>query len=184
MFENESESELSATFTFDGKVDLRPVWLGARTGMIDAPDEVSFNEDNGLVAAKDRDNEWYVVYGSSTSPNGQSLGAVGCDFERTGQGTNAGLKYSLKLSAGESSVLKFVIAGYDKSKEEALNRHSNVLKNIDGMIEQKGKHYQQINTTALLKTPSGQIDQAFQWNKYNTDWLINDVEGLGRGITA
>jgi hypothetical protein len=52
------------------------------------------------------------------------------------------------------------------------------------MIEQKGKHYQQINTTALLKTPSGQIDQAFQWNKYNTDWLINDVEGLGRGITA
>jgi hypothetical protein len=57
VFENESESELSATFTFDGKVDLRPVWLGARTGMIDAPDEVSFNEDNGLVAAKDRDNE-------------------------------------------------------------------------------------------------------------------------------
>ncbi len=184
VFENESESELSATFTFDGKVDLRPVWLGERTGMVDAPDQVSFIEGNGLVAAKDRDNEWHVVYGSSTSPNGQTMGAVGCDFERVGQGTNAGLKYGLKLGSGESTVLKFVIAGSDKSREEALNTHSHVLKNIEGLIEQKAKRYQQINTTASLKTPSGQIDQAFQWTKYNTDWLINDVEGLGRGITA
>lgn len=181
---NNSNEPISATFTFDGKIDLRPVWLGERTGMIDGPDEVIFNQSKGVVEGKDRDNEWHVIYGSSNQPNGQTLGAVACDFERKGQGKSAGLTYDLSIEAGGSSVLKFVIAGSSRSKQEAYNTFDRVMKNSADLVMEKAERYKQIESMAQLKTPSASLDQAFLWTKYNTDWLINDVEGLGRGITA
>jgi hypothetical protein len=41
-------------FSFTGMVDLRPTWLGERTNMIDAEDEISFDKKLSAVIAKDR----------------------------------------------------------------------------------------------------------------------------------
>lgn len=184
QIKNTTNENLSAKFTFDGKIDLRPVWLGEQTGMIDGPDEVTFNESKGTVEAKDRDNDWFVVYGGNKKPNGQTLGAASCDYERKGQGTNAGLSYHVEIGSGETETLSFVISGSAESKKEALDTYDLVSKNIQQLIEAKAKRYDDIKSTAFLQTPNDQINEAFLWTKYNTDWLINDVEGLGRGITA
>jgi hypothetical protein len=36
-------------FSFTGMVDLRPTWLGERTNMIDAEDEISFDKKLSAV---------------------------------------------------------------------------------------------------------------------------------------
>ena len=184
QIKNTTNESLSAKFTFDGKIDLRPVWLGERTGMIDGPDEVVFNERKGIVEAKDKDNDWFVVYGGNKMPNGQTLGAASCDYQRKGQGTNAGLSYNVEIGSSETETLSFVISGSAESKKEALDTYDLVSKNIQQLIDAKAKRYDDIKSTAFLQTPNDQINQAFLWTKYNTDWLINDVDGLGRGITA
>ena len=184
QIKNTTNESLSAKFTFDGKIDLRPVWLGERTGMIDGPDEVVFNERKGIVEAKDKDNDWFVVYGGNKMPNGQTLGAASCDYQRKGQGTNAGLSYNVEIGSSETETLSFVISGSAESKKEALDTYDLVSKNIQQLIDAKAKRYDDIKSTAFLQTPNDQINEAFLWTKYNTDWLINDVDGLGRGITA
>ena len=184
QIKNTTNESLSAKFTFDGKIDLRPVWLGERTGMMDSPDEVTFNERKGLVEAKDKDNDWFVVYGGNKMPNGQTLGAASCDYQRKGQGTNAGLSYNVEIGSYETETLSFVISGSTESKKEALDTYYLVSKNIQQLIDAKAKRYDDIKSMALLQTPNVQINEAFLWTKYNTDWLINDVDGLGRGITA
>ncbi len=181
---NNSTEELSIDFTFNGFVDLMPVWLGERTNMINANDEAVFNEELGAIAAKDANNDWHVVYGSSIPPKAHQLNAEVCDFERRGEGTNASLTYGLKIPGSKSQVVPIFIAGSSKSKEDALNEFSKSKSNIKNLIYEKAQRYSKISKNASLKTPNDQLNQAFLWTKYNTDWLINDVEGLGRAITA
>jgi len=184
VFENTSDDAIDFKFNFDGKIDLRPVWLGERSQMIDGPDEANFNEANGTVEAKDQNNEWHVIYGANIKPNGYTKGATDCDFERRGQGVSAGMRYSMALTKGETKVVSFVIAGSSKSKNEAQETFDRVMNNSASLIVAKSQRYKEIKNQASLNTPNSKINDAFEWTKYNTDWLINDVDDLGRGITA
>lgn len=184
LLTNTGEEDLSFEFSFNGMVDLRPVWLGERTNMIDGEDMASFNKQTGRVEAKDSDNDWHVVYGSTMFPSKFQINDELCDFERTGNGVNASLTFPLKLKEGEQMVLPFIISGSSKSLEEANASFDQVKNNAVSLVESKAKRYREINQTASLNTPDEKLNQAFLWTKYNTDWLVNDVDGLGRGITA
>ena len=48
-------------FSFTGMTDLRPTWLGERTNMIDAEDEISFDENLSAIKAKDKNNPWHLL---------------------------------------------------------------------------------------------------------------------------
>lgn len=181
---NNSGDALDFDFTFNGMVDLRPAWLGERTNMVDAADQASFNQQTGRIEAKDEANEWHVVYGSFSSPGKAEVDSQLCDFERNGQGVNAALSFPLSLAKGEALVLPFVISGSDKSLDAANATFESVRQNVLSLFQQKSQRYAQINQMAELTTPDARLNQAFEWVKYNTDWLINDVDGLGRGITA
>ncbi|NVJ45487.1 MAG: glycogen debranching protein [Cytophagia bacterium] len=184
LLTNTGEEDLSFEFSFNGMVDIQPVWLGERTNMVDGEDTASFNKQTGRVEAKDSDNEWHVVYGSTSFPSKFQINDESCDFERSGKGVNASLTFPLKLKEGEQIVLPFIISGSSKSLEEANATFDQVKDNVVSLVEWKAKRYREINQTASLNTPDDKLNQAFLWTKYNTDWLINEVEGLGRGITA
>lgn len=181
---NTANEKRTFTFFFNGFVDLRPVWLGERSGMIDAPDKAEFNVSTGLIEARDEQNEWHVVYGSFSPPEANIHNSPQCDDERRGQGVNAGLMYEIEVPAGGQQILPFIIAGSDRSKSQAQATFDKVKKNIGSMVAAKSSRYETIKTKAGLTTPNEKLNEAFLWTKYNTDWLINDVDGLGRGITA
>jgi len=61
-FRNTGSVDKSFDFSWTSKVDLRPVWLGEQSGMIDQADEVAFNELTGTFTAKDQGNDWYAVW--------------------------------------------------------------------------------------------------------------------------
>ena len=60
---NTDTNDKAVNFSFTGMADLRPTWLGERTNMIDAEDEVSFDERSSAVIAKDKNNPWFVMFG-------------------------------------------------------------------------------------------------------------------------
>lgn len=181
---NNSETVQELTFTFNGMVDLRPVWLGERTEMIDGDDEVNWNESIQGIEGKDINNEWHVVYASTLKPTGHAINANACNYERAGLGKNAALSYKVEVPSYSHVILPFVIAGSDKSKAEATTTLKKVQANAAQMLQNKAKRYEAIAKQTKLTVPDKKLEEAFRWVKYNTDWLINDVEGLGRGITA
>lgn len=181
---NNSETLQELTFTFNGMVDLRPVWLGERTEMIDSEDEVNWNESIQGIEGKDTNNDWHVVYASTLRPTGHAINANTCNYERAGLGKNAALSYEVEVPPYSHVILPFVIAGSDKSKAEAIASLKKVQTNAAQMLQSKAKRYEAIAKQANLTVPDKKLEEAFRWVKYNTDWLINDVEGLGRGITA
>lgn len=181
---NNSSSTQELEFTFNGMIDLMPVWLGERTQMIDSEDETSWNQSIHGIQAKDANNDWYVVFASNLKPVSHELESASCDFERKGQGKNASLTYQVKIPAYGNFTVPMVIAGSDKSLEEAIAGLKNVEANASVMLESKAARYKQIAENSRLSIPDKKLEQAFRWVKYNTDWLVNDVDGLGRGITA
>ena len=89
------------TFRFLGHSDLRPTWLGEKTGMKDGNDESSYLEEKDAWLVKDKLNSWFVMYGSAKKPIGKGT------KENTlkGQGVSNYLDYAITLKPGESEIL-------------------------------------------------------------------------------
>ncbi|MCB0571433.1 MAG: hypothetical protein KDC66_16800 [Phaeodactylibacter sp.] len=183
-FVNESEKAQQFSFVFNAMVDLRPVWLGERTGMEDGGDYAWWEETAQALAAKDSLNDWYVLWGAVTAPEAHDIGSQACDFERLGKGVNAALTYTLALPPGGTATLPIVIAGSYTSLEAARETLQAVQQNARQMLEDKKERYAAIAQVAKLSIPDSSLQQALEWVKYNTDWLIRDVPEQGRGLSA
>lgn len=183
-FSNTTEETQSFTFTFTGMVDLRPVWLGERTNMNDAKDSLWAWEEHQAIMAKDLGNEWYVLFGSLVPPVEYPLENLSCTFERLGLGASGSLSYDIILDAGESMYVPITIAGSYSSRTEALNTFQEIRDNMKTLIKEKDERYAGIYSTSELDIPDSSLAEAFHWIKYNTDWLVRDVEGVGRGLAA
>jgi len=177
---NLSENTQNFDLVFRGDSDLRPVWLGERTGMIDSEDKAEFLNDSGTWLIKDNQNPWYVTFGTNIHPAEYS-------FEKSyhpGLGISGNLAYEISLKANEIKIINFTIAGSYHSKEQALATYDSIQnKSIDYLISKK-QRYRQLADQSKLTIPDKELQNAFEWLKYNCDWLIRDVPEVGRGITA
>jgi glycogen debranching enzyme len=184
LFENPTAEAINFTFEFNGYADLRPVWLGERTGMEDAPDLVRFDQSTGLLIAQDSLNPWFAVFGAFETPTGHTIHAETCDYSPVGQGRAAAMEYELRVEAGQTQVLHFAVTGSDSSPEEAMTTYERIRDNWPQLVQEKQNRYQQIADQSKLTIPDKELETAYRWLKYNTDWLVRDVEGIGRGICA
>jgi glycogen debranching enzyme len=48
----------------------------------------------------------------------------------------------------------------------------------------KKSRFEKLRQTAAIQIPDQELQQAYEWIKYNTDWLVRDVPGIGRGFGA
>ena len=175
-----SDKTQNFDFIFSGLSDLRPVWLGERTGMIDSEDKAEFLKKSSAWLIKDNKNPWYVIFGTQIQPSEYS-------FEksiRQGQGISANLTYEISLQPNEIKIINFTIAGSYQSKEQVLATYD-ILQNksTDYLISKKHR-YSELAERSKLTIPDKELQKAFEWLKYNCDWLIRDVPEVGRGITA
>jgi len=181
---NHGKESKKIVFSFTGLVDLRPTWLGERTEMIDAEDEISFNEQLSAVTAKDKNNPWYTAFGSSFKATFSNEPAGCVTVSRKGLGQDATLSYSLTIEANGEILIPIYIAGSYQS-EEALRTTYDLLKTQgQEKLQQKTDRYTTINNTSHLTIPDKDIEQMYEWLKYNTDWLVRNVPEQGIGLSA
>ncbi|MGB5608028.1 glycogen debranching protein [Eudoraea sp.] len=175
-----SEKTQNFDFIFSGFSDLRPVWLGERTGMIDSEDKAEFLKNSGAWLIKDNKNPWYVIFGSHMQPSEYS-------FEKSihhGLGVSGNLTYKISLEPNEIKIINFTIAGSYQSKEQALTTYDSIQNKSTHYLISKKQRYSQLAEQSKLTIPDKELQKAFEWLKYNCDWLIRDVPEIGRGITA
>jgi glycogen debranching enzyme len=177
---NETDTEKAMEVAFTGHADLRPTWLGERTGMIDAPDQASFDETDDIWIIKDRDNPWYVTFGADLNSESQSNEVP----PYRGQGISGMLTYPLTLRAGEARSVTFAIAGSYRSEEAARDTYRSLQANSLTLLGEKRARYELLAHRSKLTIPDTILQQTFEWLKYNCDWLVRAVPEIGSGITA
>jgi glycogen debranching enzyme len=181
---NESDKPKKITFQFNGVADLRPTWLGERTDMNDGRDVATYDEANKNWVVKDSLNEWYVAFGSTLAPESHQHNPARCGYTPGGKGTHASLSYAVDIPAHASATIPFTIAGSYKSSSQVKETYSEVQKNREQYLKDKKERYQSLAASTQLTIPDKDIQQAFTWLKYSTDWLIRDVPEVGRGLAA
>ncbi len=183
-FENESSAPANFDFFFEANVDLQPVWLGERSGMIDGPDQVSFEEVTGTFTAKDESNDWFAVWGSYENFQ-LSPAEPECTADSKGEnGVKSGFSISVSIPASSSLVLPIFISGSDESEVKALETYADLKSNyIQDWFDKKAR-YEELNQLSKITIPDAEVQEAFEWIKYNTDWLVRDVPGVGKGFGA
>ncbi|WP_343488149.1 trehalase family glycosidase [Allomuricauda sp. d1] len=170
-----SETDQNIDFEFTGHSDLRPTWLGERTNMVDGRDVASF--DNGKWIVKDSNNEWYAVFGSDESPTKQEK-----KESEEENASSSSLTYSLDV--GQTTAINFVISGSYQSENQALSEYADLQKNYSSYATDKKLRYASLAQQSKLSIPDKDLQQAFEWLKYNCDWLVRSVPEIGTGIGA
>jgi glycogen debranching enzyme len=179
LIKNKTAKSLNVSIELKAISNLMPVWLGERTNMIDGKDEAVFKENKWFV--KDKLNPWYVVYGSQlkgnvVSKNENLLNKLNVSITRT--------QYNLSISAKATASLPLVISGSEKSELEALKTFEELKLNASSFLQKKKSRLVNVNEKSKITLSDKELEKGFRWIKYNTDWLIRDVEGQGRGLCA
>lgn len=181
---NQSQKNKELIFSFTGMIDLRPTWLGERTHMVDAEDQVTFDNNLSAVVAKDKDNPWHVMFGSSRRATVGQAEDLCPKQSRKGLGKDATLSYSISINANEEIVIPFYIAGSYQS-ENALQANYDLLKTQgQAFLEKKMDRFKKIDEAAHLTILDKEVERMYGWLKYNTDWLTRNVPEQGRGLSA
>ncbi len=177
---NIGNSERTLVAQFTGHSDLRPTWLGEETGMIDGPDTLEYHKELDAYIAKDTHNPWYTIFGADVSSALHK--EVSSNYQ--GKGISGNLSYKLVIPAGETATLNMVVAGSYTSLEEAQTTYTEVHGEYHAFAKAKKERYAALAQKTKLTIPDKDIQQAFEWLKYSSDWLIRDVPEIGRGVTA
>lgn len=183
-FRNVDKSEKSFDFEFSGHTDLMPVWLGDRAGMEDFEDKLSFDESRQAWLGKDDGNEWYVLFGANQKAKTSEGASATCNYTPQGKGKAAKLGYEIKLKPESSQSIRFFISGSYTSKADAEETFDKLNLNADTYLKDKKIHYAQIASKAKITIPDKELEKAFEWIKYNTEWLVREVPEVGRGLGA
>lgn len=181
IFFNTGKQVKNYRLGFYADVNLRPVWLGEENGMKDH-DDVLYrqNKTANLYSFKDKGNNWFALLSASRK---MDLVAT----EKTpyaGKGTTGKFRLHISLKPGQKESVRFYLSGAYQSYAGAEHLLAQVKKDLPSLFKQKQQRYHRLENTARLQVPDKALQQAWQWGKYSTDWLVRDVPGLGRGLSA
>ncbi|AVR46121.1 glycogen debranching protein [Christiangramia fulva] len=180
IIHNYSKKAKKLHFNLKGFSDLRPTWLGERTNMNDGPDKANFNTKTNYVVFRDSLNPWFATMGSDQKPRAykEISSAYG------GKGTGFLLDFEIEIPANQSEKINFFGSGSYKSVAEASENYRDIRKNLIQEILSKKEKYQGLAARSKLTIPDKKIQQLFEWLKYNSEWLVQEVPEIGTGITA
>jgi len=181
LLQNQSSQTRAYDFLLDIDSDLSPVWLGERNGMIDSRDQL-IEGINSMILIQDSLNSWYA--GITVEDHTWKIRQVS-DSEWKGMGITVSTQLStITLQPGEEKSIRFYIGGSMKSPMEVEQNIQVARENLPELLKQKINRFEQIDRRAEITIPDTLLMKAYQWGKYNTDWLIRDVPGMGRAMSA
>ena len=175
---NNSNDEINGNFKFIGHTDLRPTWLGEETQMFDDLDKAEY--ENGRWIVKDKSNAWFNIYGSDQMPSKTAA------WPRKGEENHqtSELVYDITMAAGSQTSINFTIAGSYTSLQDAEQTYDIIHSGYSQLAEEKKQRYVALAEQTKLTIPDSTLQQAFEWLKYNCDWLVRTVPEIGTGIGA
>jgi len=183
-FRNMDKSNVSFEFEFAGHTDLMPVWLGERANMTDYADNLTFDQERQAWRGKDEGNEWYVLFGAKEKTKIDLGPSDYCEYTPIGNGQAARLYYDINLRQNESMTLRFVISGSYTSQSDAEKTYDILHSHSDTYLKDKLGKYAKIASRSKITIPDKELEKAFEWVKYNTEWLVRDVPEIGKGLGA
>ena len=77
-----------------------------------------------------------------------------------------------------------MIVGYYISEAEATATFSDISEHAEQYLWKKKQRYEKLAEKSKLTIPDKKLQQAFEWLKYNADWLVRTVPEIGTGIGA
>ncbi len=180
VIKNEANSPMQLNISFTGYSDLRPTWLGERTGMIDGQDSAYFNTTSDTWVVKDSLNPWFTTFGANipSKTHKHTSSSYG------GKGTGGSLSIPISLSPKESKTIQFALAGSYDSEAAVLATYKTLQEQSLTLFKEKQGRYAQLANRSKLTIPDKHLQQTFEWLKYNSDWLVRSVPEIGTGITA
>ncbi len=177
---NNQGASKEVAISFTGHTDLRPTWLGDRTQMIDGPDKATWNNDLNTWIVKDSLNSWYNLFGSDIAPVSHNEIRP---YTKLGMGSSNEIRYKLALKPGPNTI-DFFIAGSYRSKAAARDNYEAIKEHYTTYLSAKRKRYENLAQRSKLTIPDKNLQETFEWLKYNCDWLVRTVPEIGTGITA
>jgi glycogen debranching enzyme len=182
-FKNASDRERRLRFQFSVKTDLRPVWFSEHLGLKDARDTVAWSTTNSLFIARDTDHRWFCVWGAATPAGAQPV-THPAPISSSGMGATAASGYIVSVGPRSSSTLTFVIAGSATDESGAVKAYTYLARHHASLLETKEAHYASIIDRARVRIPDPALQEVYNWVRINTEWLVRDVPGIGRGLGA
>jgi len=182
-FKNATDRKRRLSFQFSVKTDLRPVWFSEHLEIMDARDTVAWSSTNDLFVAHDTANPWFCVWGATPSRGAQPI-AHPSPIVTKGAGVTAASSYSISVGPHGTSTLTFVFAGSTTTRAAAIRAYSYLVEHRAALLTKKAAHYASIIDRAQISIPDRRLQEVYNWVKVNTQWLVRDVPGIGRGLGA
>ncbi|CQR54105.1 Glycogen debranching protein-like protein [Paenibacillus riograndensis SBR5] len=168
------------------RTDLRPVWfsdeVGVHDGVRDEPTVLNPRE----VLVQDEGNPWFTLVGTDLA--GEELEVrsdlYGPEFT-AGAGCGIAFRTELTMAAGERRRFHLFVAGSCTSREECEDSYRLLAAAHEALLAEKRGVYSAVAERAKLTVEGEPLwNEAFKWAKWNNQWLIQQVDGTGRGLTA
>src|SRR5262245_20286765 len=173
----------SLSFQLAVRTDLRPVWFSDQLGITDAPDSVRWNPTSRVFLARDTEHPWFCVWGAAGSVDAEAV-AHPPPIETRGSGVTAASRYQLSVAPRGTSTLTIVFAGSASSQSAAVATYHALARDHASLLRAQKAHYEALLRRARVTIPDRHLQEAYDWVKVNSQWLVRDVPGIGRGITG
>ncbi len=183
IFTNPGDRQRHLSFQLSVKTDLSPVWLSEKLGIKDAPDTVAWERGKSLFVARDTRHPWFAVWGAVPSAGAERIADPGPVSTR-GTGVTAASRHSLSVGPGGTATLTFVFAGSPTGRKAAETTYTYLARHHATLLPKKQAHYTALLDKARIRIPDPRLQEVYNWVKVNSEWLVRDVPGIGRGVTA
>ena len=182
-FANGADRTRQLTFQLSVKTDLRPVWFSDRLGITDAQDTVAWEPTKRLFIAKDTQHGWFSVWGAIPSAGVEPV-LHPQPIHTSGMGVTAASRYRVSVEPHGSSTLTFVLAGSATARKAAENSYAYLAQHHASLLARKQAHYASLLERGRVTIPDHRLQEVYDWVKVNAEWLVRDVPGMGRGLSA
>lgn len=180
---NTTDKLLRLKMDFVVKTDVSPVWFSKENNIIDTDDKLSWVDDRSVFVARDVQNPWFAVWGSSLPVISHST-QPSTPVETIGMGKPASTTHQMEIKPNESVEAVFVISGSNRSLETAMSSYNDIFKNYKKLLTDKQAYYASIIDRAKIEIPDKKLQEAYSWGKINTEWLVSELPGIGRFLGA
>ncbi|MDR1780505.1 MAG: amylo-alpha-1,6-glucosidase [Tannerella sp.] len=181
--ENRTAQTRKILFDFVLKTDLSPVWFSKENGIIDYPDQLTWDDSNEMFYAHDSLQSWCMVWGTNNPIISYETDFSG-PVETAGQGRNGLIRTSLTIDPGKNKTLSFVISGSENSHTGAVSCYQTLFSQKNQLLSNKLKSFDSLLNTSKIMLPDKQLETAYNWVKINTRWLELDLDNFGHFLGA
>ena len=176
--------ERELLLTVWARSNLRPGWLAECARGRDHA--VVATDPPGILMTNDRhpdwqawisgtmtDAEWFVTpadMGPTPRPDADALSFGGFRMVRR------------LPPGGHTKIVFWIVAATADWRVDRV--HALLVADRNERFDEKACRLQRLDAASQLTVPDRSIEHAYAWAKFQTDWLVREVPGLGRGLGA